>query len=68
MAARKKQTAPPDPDQVLHLQVAKGEVVIYDGLAYGDRATLQVPRRDLERVEGSYAEVDPAKVPDVAEL
>ena len=56
-----------DPNEIVHLQVAKGETVVYRDHAYGDRATLQVVRRDLERVEGSWDEVNPARLPDVGE-
>jgi hypothetical protein len=61
--ARRKQK---NPDEVVHLQVKPGEVVVYQDHAYGDRATLQVRRGDLNEVEGKYVEVDPAQVPDVA--
>lgn|SRR5215212_3431064 len=34
----------PDPvDEIVHLQVSKGATVVYNGQAFGDRATLQVP-------------------------
>lgn len=63
MAAKKK-----DPDEVVHVQVKPGETVVYDGHAYGDRATLQVRRRELDQLEGgAWEEVDPAAVPDVAD-
>jgi hypothetical protein len=62
--ARKKQ----DPNEIVHIHVKPGRVVAYDGRTYGDRATLQVPRRYLVHVEGEYDEVNPAKVPDVGEL
>ena len=55
-------------NEILPLQVAKGHVVEYQGQVFGDRATLQVRRGDLRRVKEKYHEVDPAKVPDVAEL
>ena len=61
MAAKQK-----DPDEVVHLQVKPGQTVIYQGHAYGDRATLQVRRGDLELVDGPVEEVDPANLPDVA--
>ncbi len=73
MARRKKDpdhgyAVEPDPgDEIVHVQPKPGETIIYDARAYGDRATLQVPRRDLERVVGSFEEIDPAKVPDVAQ-
>jgi hypothetical protein len=62
--ARRKQ----DPNEIVHLQVKPGETVSYGGFVFGDRATLQVRRGDLDRVEGKFAEVDPAQVPDVAKL
>jgi len=57
-----------NPDEIAHLQVAAGGTVIWRGHAYGDRATLQVRRGDLDEVEGRYAEVDPAKVPDAGSV
>lgn len=60
----KKQT---NPDEIVHLQVAPGETVIYRDRAYGDRGTLQVRRGDLDQVNGKYAEVDPDDVPDVSD-
>jgi hypothetical protein len=66
MARAKKSQQVEDPNEVLHLQVKPGCLAAYDGLLYGDRATLQVRRRDLDRVTGDYQVVDPAEVPDVA--
>jgi len=60
MAAKK------NPDEVVHVQVAEGETVVYDHISYGPRATLQVRRGDLDRVDGKFSEVDPHGVPDVA--
>jgi hypothetical protein len=60
MAAKKK-----DPNEVVHVQVKPGETVVYQGHLYGDRATLQVPRRYLVHVDGEYDEVKPDEVPDV---
>lgn len=57
-----------DPNEIVHLQVKPGATVRFKNIIYGDRATLQVARRDLDRVEGAYEEIDPARVPDVAEL
>jgi hypothetical protein len=54
-------------DEVVHLHVAKGETVVYQDQAFGDRGTLQVRRGDLDRVKGKYDEVDPDAVPDAAE-
>ena len=55
-----------DPSEMVHLQVAEGETVLYKNISYGPRATLQVRRGDLDRVTGKYVEVDPHDVPDVA--
>ena len=55
-----------DPNEVVHLQVAEGEVVLHKGISYGPRATLQVRRGDLGRVDGKFTEVHPHEVPDVA--
>ncbi len=54
-----------NPDEVVHLQVAKGETVRYRDHAYGDRGTLQVARADVDQVEGKFYEVAPDEVPDV---
>jgi hypothetical protein len=55
-----------DPNEIVHLQVDEGETVLHKGMSYGPRATLQVRRRDLDRVDGRHAEVHPHAVPDVA--
>ena len=60
MAAKK------DPNEIVHLQVSEGEAVLHKGISYGSRATLQVRRGDLDRVDGKYTEVHPHEVPDVA--
>jgi hypothetical protein len=64
MAAKKR----PILNEIVHLHVWPGETAVYEGKAYGDRATLQVPRGDLDRVQGKVTEVDPNKVPDVGDL
>ena len=55
-----------DPNEIVHLQVRAGEVVIYDGRAFGDRGTLQVPRYSATGLlkDGRVYEVDPSEVPD----
>jgi hypothetical protein len=56
-----------DPDRTYHVHVNPGHTVVYGGLAFGDRATLQVPGSDVEAVLAQGATVvDPSKVPDVA--
>ncbi len=55
-----------DPNEVVHLQVSAGETVLHKSISYGPRATLQVRRGDLDRVDGKYTEVHPHEVPDVA--
>ena len=55
-----------NPDEIVHLQVNEDETVIHKNISYGPRATLQVRRGDLDRVDGKYAEVHPHEVPDVA--
>ncbi len=56
-----------DPDTVYHFQVPEGGRVIFDNIAYGHRATLQVPgRRAGEVLDQGAARVDPAAVPDAA--
>jgi hypothetical protein len=45
-----------DPNEIVHLQVNEGEKVVHKNISYGPRATLQVRRRDLDRVDGKYAE------------
>ncbi len=68
MARRKQQLS--DPNQVVHLQVKPGATVIYDGRAYGDRGTLQVPRYSAEGLlkAGRVHEVNPAEVPDAGSI
>ncbi len=61
MAAKK------DPDETVHLQAKPGEVIRLGDKSFGDRGTVQVRRGDLDRIEGSYEEVDPEHLPDVAE-
>jgi hypothetical protein len=70
MAAKKpdsrRQALRERPDATVHIQVKAGETVTYDGRVYGDRATLQVPRRYLVHVDGEYEELKSgADVPDV---
>jgi hypothetical protein len=57
-----------DPDQTVCLQVKVGATVVYNHIAYGDRATLQVPGRDADGLlaTGDVYEIDPDDVPDVA--
>lgn len=60
-----------DPEAIVHLHVKPGRtVVLADGCSYGDRATLQVPGAVAEELlkAGNVEEVDPAAVPDVAEV
>jgi hypothetical protein len=61
MAAKK------NPDEIVHIRVNEDETVIHKNISYGPRATLQVRRGDLDRVDGKYAEVHPHAVPDAAE-
>ncbi len=56
-----------NPDEIVHLQVQPGGTAIYQDRAYGDRATLQVCRGDVDQVEGPVEEIDPNEVPDVGE-
>jgi hypothetical protein len=60
---------PLDSDATYHLTIKAGRVVVYDRLAFGDRATLQVPGRDAEGLlaGGDVELVEPDQVPDVAE-
>jgi hypothetical protein len=52
---------PQDPEQVVHLQVKPGERVRLGRRVFGDKATLQMRRRELDRLEGSYEEVTPGE-------
>ena len=54
-----------DPNEIVHVHVKPGETVIHEGIAYGDRATLQVSRRAAAELKGQVDEVDPNEVPDV---
>jgi hypothetical protein len=67
----KNKRAARDPDATVHLHVKPGRTVaLADGVSYGDRATLQVPGRVAEELlaAGNVEEVDPAAVPDVANV
>ena len=59
-----------DPNEIIHLQVKPGATVIYDGTAYGDRGTLQVPRYSADGLlkEGKVYEVDANDVPDAGSI
>jgi len=59
-----------NPDEIIHLQVEPGATVIYDGIAYGDRGTLQVPRYSADGLlkEGKVYEVAPNEVPDAGSI
>lgn len=53
-------------DRTYHLQVRTGATVVYQGQAFGDRATLQVPGRDIDQDLLAYCDiVEPDQVPDV---
>jgi hypothetical protein len=54
-----------DPNEIVHVHVKPGQTVIHEGIAYGDRATLQVSRRAAAELKGQVDEVDPNEVPDV---
>jgi hypothetical protein len=41
-----------DPNEIVHVHVKAGETVIHNGIAYGDRATLQVPRHVAAELKG----------------
>ncbi len=41
-----------NPDEVIHVHVKAGQTVIHEGIAYGDRGTLQVPRHVAEGLKG----------------
>ncbi len=56
-----------NPDETIHLQVKEGGTALYQGKAFGDRATIQVRRGDRGQVDGPVEEVDPAQLPDVSE-
>jgi hypothetical protein len=56
-----------DPNEIVHVQPKPGQVVRLGDHAYGDRGTVQVRRGDLDRLEGSFEEVDPLRLPDVGE-
>jgi hypothetical protein len=59
----------PDPLEVVHVQPKPGATVLYNGIAYGERSTLQVQRRDLDRLDGEYDVLDSgADVPDVGDI
>ncbi len=59
-----------DPNEIIHLQVKPGATVVYDGRAFGDRGTLQVPRYSADNLlkQGKVYEVNPAEVPDAGSI
>ena len=58
MAKDTYEVTPAEVDQpTVKLAVKDGETVIYQGRAYGDRATLQVPRGERDQVKGDVEEV-----------
>ena len=61
---------PIDANEIVHLQVKPGATVVYDGRAFGDRGTLQVPRYSADGLlkEGKVYEVDPNEVPDAGRI
>lgn len=58
-----------DPDRVVQYQVKEGKTALVGDHAYGDRATLQLRRRDAAHLvkDGAVEEVEGHEVPDVAE-
>jgi hypothetical protein len=58
------------PDETVHLQVKPGRTVLYQGKAFGDRGTIQAPRRDAETLlkAGDVTLVDPESVPEVSTI
>jgi hypothetical protein len=55
-----------DQNEIVHAHVKRGETVVVDHHAYGDRATLQVPRHVAKDL--AVDEVHRADVPDVAKV
>jgi hypothetical protein len=65
MPAKKQQ----DPNEIVHVQVKPGATVVWGEHAYGDRATLQLTRGELDQLEGDYELLGSGSdVPDVGEL
>jgi hypothetical protein len=55
-----------NPDEIVGIMAKPGETIRIGEKAYGSRATVQVRRGDLDRVDGAYEEVDLAALPDAA--
>ncbi|MEJ7894673.1 MAG: hypothetical protein WKF94_18730 [Solirubrobacteraceae bacterium] len=57
-----------DPDETVHLQVKVGHTALYQGKAFGDRGTIQAPRRDAELLikAGDVEYVKADEVPEVS--
>ena len=55
-----------DQNEIVHAHVKRGETVVVNDHAYGDRATLQVPRHVAKEL--AVDEVHRADVPDVARI
>lgn len=58
-----------EPERVYHLHVKPGHTALYQGKAFGDRATLQAPGVDAERLlaGGAVELVNPDRLLDVSE-
>jgi len=57
-----------DPNEIVHLQVQEGGTAYYQGKAFGDRGTIQVPRHAVGSVEGPVTELASGDdVPDVSD-
>ena len=57
-----------DPARVFHVQPKPGKVVVIGGLAFGDRATPQVPGSAITPALLEVADiVDPTRLPDAAD-
>ena len=55
-----------DQNEIIYAHVKRGETVIVNDHAYGDRGTLQVPRHVAKDL--AVDEVHRANVPDVAKI
>ncbi len=55
-----------DPTEVVHVMPKPGETVTWGEKSFGDRATIQLRRDQLDQLKGDVEEVDPANLPDVA--
>ena len=57
-----------DPTEIVHVMPKPGETVVWGEKAFGDRATIQLRRDQLDQLQGAVEEVDPKALPDAGRI